>query len=203
MIPFLFSLCLHEYAHGWVAKKMGDPTAERMGRLTMNPMAHADILGTFIFPILALVSGSSLFFGWANPVPVDERNFKRPKQDMFWVAAAGPGINLILAFIAIFIAVFFGERGWLGGFTSEIVTGMIGMNLALAAFNLIPVHPLDGGKIIARFLPPEMERKMEENQQMINILLLGLLLTGILGKILRPAVYAIAALMESVVRLIV
>ena len=203
MVPFLFSLSLHEYAHGWVAKRKGDPTAERMGRLSMNPMVHADIIGTFVFPILAVVSGSHLFFGWANPVPVDERNFKNRKTDMFWVAAAGPGINLILAFISIFLAVALSETGLMGKFANEMIQAMIGMNLALAIFNLLPVHPLDGGKILARFLPPDLERKMEDNQQMIGIILMVLLFTGIIGQVLRPAIYAVDGVMYFVANTIV
>ena len=97
-IPFLFALCFHEYAHGWVAKLRGDRTAEIMGRLTLNPLAHADMIGTVILPLVSIVSGIP-FFGWAKPVPVDARNLKNPKVDMFWIAAAGPLSNLLLALI--------------------------------------------------------------------------------------------------------
>src|SRR3954469_19503462 len=94
-IPFLLALCAHEYAHGWVANKLGDPTARLMGRLTLNPLAHADIIGTFMLPILAIITGGP-FFGWAKPVPVNDRNLKNRRLGMFWVALAGPASNMIL-----------------------------------------------------------------------------------------------------------
>ena len=101
---FLFALCFHEYAHGWVAKKFGDDTAEHMGRLTMNPMAHADMLGTFVLPIFAIVTGAPLF-GWAKPVPVNTRNLKDPVKDMFWVAFAGPLSNILLAVVGAVVMI--------------------------------------------------------------------------------------------------
>src|SRR5580658_5489953 len=97
-IPFLFALCVHEYAHGFVANKLGDPTAKMMGRLTLNPMAHADPIGTVVLPVMAILFGAP-FFGWAKPVPVNSRNLKHEKRDMCWIAAAGPGSNVIMAFI--------------------------------------------------------------------------------------------------------
>src|SRR5690606_16730988 len=105
-VPFLFSLCVHEFAHGWVALKRGDHTARMMGRLTLNPMAHADMIGTFILPLASLFMGSPIFFGWAKPVPVDARNLKNPRTDMFWVAFAGPLSNVLMAFLGAFAFVF-------------------------------------------------------------------------------------------------
>ncbi len=105
-VPFLFALCFHEFAHGLVAKWRGDNTAERMGRLTLNPMAHADILGTFILPISSIVFGIPLFFGWAKPVPVDPRNLKNVRTDMFWIALAGPASNVLLAIVSAAILFF-------------------------------------------------------------------------------------------------
>lgn len=99
-IPFLFALSFHEFAHGWVAKKRGDRTAEQLGRLTLNPFAHADLVGTFILPLMGILSGWAMF-GWAKPVPVNPRNLKDPKNDMFWVAAAGPLSNFLLAVVAL------------------------------------------------------------------------------------------------------
>jgi Zn-dependent protease len=93
-VPFLFALCFHEYAHGVVAKHFGDNTAERMGRLSLNPVAHADPLGTWVLPILAILFASPFFFGWAKPVPVDSRNLKNPKRDLFWISLAGPASNI-------------------------------------------------------------------------------------------------------------
>ncbi|MEK6556538.1 MAG: site-2 protease family protein [Bdellovibrionota bacterium] len=102
-VPFLFSLCFHEMAHAWMAKKKGDSTGEVMGRLSMNPFVHADPVGTFILPLSSILFQAPLFFGWAKPVPVNERNLSKPREDMFWIAIAGPASNLLLAIIAAFV----------------------------------------------------------------------------------------------------
>jgi Zn-dependent protease len=175
---FLFALSFHEFAHGWVARKSGDRTAEMMGRLTLNPMSHADPIGTVILPILGMASGGFMF-GWAKPVPVNERNLKKPRQEMFWIALAGPVSNLLLAMVAVF-GLAFADRygGGLRGAGHELLVAFFFINLFLAVFNLIPVHPLDGGKVLARFLPDNVNNWLEGNQQIIGILFLGLMLTG-------------------------
>ncbi len=193
-IPFLFALCFHEYAHGIVAKMRGDRTAETMGRLTLNPFAHADMLGTFLLPIVSLLTNVPLF-GWAKPVPVDERNLKNPRVDMFWIAAAGPLSNLLLAFIASFALVFYMRTagvaiasGDIGPMTiQEILVKFVTVNVYLAVFNMIPLHPLDGGKVLARFLPNDINRKLEDMQQMTSMILLVLFATGAIAVIAYPA----------------
>lgn len=187
-VPFLFALCFHEYAHGWVARKLGDNTAERMGRLTLNPFAHADLLGTFVLPIAAILFGTP-FFGWAQPVPVDERNLKSPKNDMFWVALAGPGSNVLLAVVAVILFVVGAHMG--SAAVMEISKIFLIINLFLAFFNLIPLHPLDGGKIIARFLPYNANRWLEDNASTMSWILLGVFLLGGF-KYLAVPVYALA-----------
>src|SRR5687768_7506099 len=102
-VPLLFALCFHEFAHGWVAKKRGDNTADMLGRLTLNPMAHADPIGTFLLPISAILFQSPILFGWAKPVPVNERNLKKPLSDMFWIALAGPLSNIFLAVVSALV----------------------------------------------------------------------------------------------------
>ncbi len=188
--PFLFALCFHEYAHGWVAKLRGDRTAERMGRLTMNPLSHIDPIGTFLFPLIGMATGVPLF-GWAKPVPVDARNLKNPRTDMFWVALAGPGSNIFLGIIGSFILVlalkFFGSSTYFGAI-SELMQTFIAINFVFAIFNLIPIHPLDGGKVLERFISPALNSKLLEHQSMFNIILLVLFLTGFLSKfIFAPA----------------
>ncbi len=181
-VPFLFALCFHEFAHGLVAKWRGDPTAERLGRVSLNPFVHADLIGTWILPIAALLLGSPFFFGWAKPVPVDPRNLKRPKQDMFWVALAGPGSNVLLAFVSTILLglVFaYAQTDGMGGAFTELLKTFIMINLFLALFNMIPIHPLDGGKVIEPFLPYSWNRWLEMNQGALNMgLLVGILLLG-------------------------
>ena len=192
-IPFLFALCFHEYAHGQVAKWCGDNTAERAGRLTLNPLAHADMIGTFILPISAIVFGIPIFFGWAKPVPVDSRNLKNVRTDMFWIALAGPLSNVLLACIATFI-IYCDFRYALFGNNAKYAHALLEMfvltNLFLAIFNMIPLNPLDGGKVLARFLPASINYKLEQHEQMTSWILLILMFSGALS-VLRIPVYAV------------
>ncbi len=188
-VPFLFALCFHEYAHGWVARLKGDRTAEMMGRLTMNPASHIDILGTVLLPLTAIFTGLP-FFGWAKPVPVNPRNLAHPKQDMFWIALAGPLSNVILALIAtVALGVVLAYLPALGG-SKSLLAGIqifIMINLYLAFFNMLPLHPLDGGKVLARFLPDEINRKLEDAQMYTGYILLALILLGGLAYLGMPA----------------
>ncbi len=181
-VPFLFALCFHEFAHGLVAKWRGDDTAERAGRLSLNPFVHADLVGTWILPISALVFGSPFFFGWAKPVPVNSRNLRRPKQDMFWVALAGPASNILLALISTVALGFlfaFARQGGTGEALVELLKTFIMVNMFLAVFNLIPVHPLDGGKVIEPFLPIRWNMWLDQNQSALSMgLLVFMLLAG-------------------------
>lgn len=187
-LPFLFSLCFHEYAHGWVARRKGDRTAEMMGRLTLNPISHMDMIGTLIMPLMAFMTGLSIFFGWAKPVPVNERNLKNPRVDMFWIAAAGPLSNLLLAAVASVLGYIFFIHLQVPGTEkyASVLTNFVAINVFLAVFNAIPIHPLDGGKIIARFLPAEINNKLEQNEQTLGIILLVLIVTGAVSHILLP-----------------
>lgn len=187
-VPFLFALCFHEFAHGFVAKKKGDNTAELMGRLTMNPFAHADLIGTFVLPIAGILAGmggmsggNGFIFGWAKPVPVNGRNLKDAKKDMFWVALAGPLSNVLLAALATFAFVLSGifvrtpeVLNTLQAFLGNFVV----INVLLAVFNLIPLHPLDGGKVLARFLPDSWNHKLEENQTGLQVVLILFFVMG-------------------------
>lgn len=196
-VPFLFALCFHEYAHGLVAKWRGDTTAERMGRLTLNPFAHADLIGTFILPVSAIVFGIPIFFGWAKPVPVDSRNLKNVRTDMFWIALAGPMSNIFLAVAATLFYFLSVRYGFLGGF-SRAVYSLLEMfiltNLFLALFNMIPLHPLDGGKVLARFLPAAWNYKLEQNEQMTSLILLVLVMSGALRILQYPVYYLFESL---------
>ncbi len=197
-VPFLFALCFHEYAHGLVAKWRGDNTAEKLGRLTLNPMAHADMVGTFILPISAIVFGIPIFFGWAKPVPVDVRNLKNVRTDMFWIALAGPMSNVLLALLSTLFMFFAIRYGFLGDYmrpARALLEMFVLVNLFLALFNILPPHPLDGGKVLARFLPASINYKLEQNEQITSFILLGLVLTGMLGVLRIPVMYVFNHLM--------
>lgn len=202
-VPFLFALCFHEFAHGLVAKWKGDRTAELSGRLSMNPMVHADMLGTFILPIGAIVLGVPFFFGWAKPVPVNSRNLSNPKWDMFWISIAGPLSNVFLALVAtvaLGVAIAYMNAPGSSAAFVELLTIFVRINLFLAVFNLIPIHPLDGGKVIEPFLPFHWNRWLEENQGMLNIGLLMVIFLG--GSIVAAPVGWVAGQLFYVSKLI-
>ena len=183
ILPVVFAITIHEVAHGWVAKKQGDKTAFLLGRLTLNPLKHIDLVGTIIIPVLLLVSSSGFIFGWAKPVPVDMRNFKNPKKSMALVAVAGPVSNLLMAvFWALIIrlgVVINAEEVSL----PLIYTGIAGIsiNLVLAIINLIPVPPLDGSRIVSALLPDQWAYQYNRLERYGFIILLALLWTDTLS----------------------
>ena len=199
-LPLLFSLCVHEFAHGWMAKKRGDLTAFHEGRLTLNPIAHVDYLGTVILPLFFLFTNSPLFFGWAKPVPVDPRALSHPKKDMFWIAFAGPLSNILLALIGAlalpFLYLIYSQMNWSENFISMIEM-FIYLNFLLAVFNLIPLHPLDGGKVIARFLPVKWNLLLEEYQNYSYVILILFLLLGAFHYLAKPIFFTTQYLMGT------
>jgi Zn-dependent protease len=198
-VPFLFALCFHEVAHGWVARLRGDNTAQMMGRLTMNPLVHMDMLGTFILPLMAILfPGAGIFFGWAKPVPVNERNLKNPRIDMFWIALAGPASNLLLALVTALLMLVIGKTLMTSVYfkpTIEFLNVFISINLFLAVFNSIPLHPLDGGKILARFLPASVNYKLEQNEHVTSMALMVLILVGAMKFLVIPVQFLHGLLM--------
>ena len=194
---FIISLTFHEYAHGWMADRLGDATARHMGRLTMDPMAHISWLGTVIFPAISLMTGAPLF-GWANPVPVDMRNFKRPFQHMAIVAAAGPASNILLAILctAALSVVLKNSAGLdptaetqaLGVGPAAVKMLMMGvqLNLFLAFFNLLPIPPLDGSRIVQGLVDARTALRIESFAPQAQWILLLLFFTGVLRVIAYP-----------------
>jgi Zn-dependent protease len=176
LLPVLFAITFHEAAHGWVAERFGDPTARMLGRVTFNPIKHVDPFGTLILPGLLLLLKAPVLFGYAKPVPVNFARLNHPKRDMIWVALAGPGINLALAYVsALALRAVYppagGELDWL----SQNLLNSIQINLILAVFNLLPIPPLDGGRVLTGLLPHPYAWKFAQIERYGLLILLGLL----------------------------
>jgi Zn-dependent protease len=155
LVPLIFAITLHEAAHGYVARMFGDNTAYMLGRVTLNPLKHVDPIGTIAFPVLSMMVGG-IVFGWAKPVPVNFANLRHPKRDMFWVAAAGPGSNLVQALAWGLVARLIEMSGSTSGVADmwfAVAVAGISWNVILAIFNLFPILPLDGGRIVTSLLP--------------------------------------------------
>src|SRR5687768_9741579 len=181
----IFAITLHEAAHGYVAKHLGDTTAYMLGRVTLNPIKHIDPLGTIVVPILTSFTG--FIFGWAKPVPVNFNNLRHPKRDMLWVAAAGPGSNLVQAFAwAIVAKLIFNMDGAVATYWVQVAEAGILVNLILAILNLFPILPLDGGRILASLLPARLSYAYQGTERYGMIILIVLIVTGVLGWFMRP-----------------
>jgi Zn-dependent protease len=187
----LASLSIHEAAHAWTADRLGDPTARMLGRITLNPLAHIDWIGTVLFPLVALFSGLPLI-GWAKPVPVNFHNLRSPRRDFAIVAAAGPASNLVLAVLAAgILAVTVGALG-----SSTVVAVLyraVVLNVMLAVFNMIPVPPLDGGNVIGGFVPESVARLIDQMRPWGFLILYALMFSGVLGTVVFPVAEAIAS----------
>ncbi len=190
----LLALTCHEVAHGWAADKLGDNTARVLGRLSFNPFVHLDPLGTLAF-VVSMLSGVG--FGWAKPVPVDASNFRRPRRAMMWVALAGPAANVVLAVASGFLFHAlrpFSFRFWtVGEPLSLMLHASFTVNTALAAFNLIPLLPFDGGRILSGLLPAGWARSFARSEPYGFFIVLGLLLLGLLHEIMMPIFITLAA----------
>lgn len=189
-LPVIFAITVHEAAHGYVAKYFGDMTAYNAGRISLNPLRHIDPFGTILLPALTIMLGGILF-GWAKPVPVDFGRLRNPKKDMLWVAAAGPASNFVMAiFWAIVIKLAMGAPEAIA--TPLVLMGKAGVsiNIVLMVLNLLPLPPLDGGRIAVSLLPPRLARPFAQLERFGFIILIVLLFTGVLGAILGPFVNA-------------
>jgi len=191
-LPVLIAIVLHEVAHGWVADKLGDDTARWMGRLTLNPIKHIDPVGTLLIPILLLVMQSPFLFGYAKPVPINWRKLRNPKRDMVWVALAGPLTNLCLALLStalLAIAVLMPESMlWFSKPLALMCQASIIINIVLLIFNLLPLPPLDGGRVATGLLPGPMAYQLSKLEPFGFMIIVILLLMGWLQAIIGPLV---------------
>jgi Zn-dependent protease len=203
-LPVIFAITLHEAAHGYAARHFGDPTAWQLGRISLNPLRHVDMVGTIIVPAVILVlstlgGGGGMLFGWAKPVPVNFGNLRRPKQDMLWVAAAGPGANLLMAIgWALVLKLSIGSSAF--GYSEalkEMARVGISINGVLMVLNLLPLPPLDGGRITVSLLPPRAAWKFSQLERWGFPILLVLLFLGWLDAILRPLLRVFNALIRT------
>ncbi|CAC9989915.1 FIG004556: membrane metalloprotease [uncultured Gammaproteobacteria bacterium] len=185
-IPLIFAITVHEFAHGWVANQRGDSTARMLGRLTLNPIKHIDPVGTILMPAILFFTGSPFLFGWAKPVPINFNALKSPKQDMILVALAGPVSNFIMALLWLLVIVF------ALNLQSQLLIDMahfgIAINLVLGVFNLLPLPPLDGSRVVSALLPNHLAYRYNKLEAYGLYILLGLLFLGIFERVILPVV---------------
>jgi len=190
-LPVLFAITMHEVAHGWVANKLGDGTARMLGRLTLNPIKHIDPIGTILVPLAMVLLQTGFIFGWAKPVPVNTRNFKKPRKDMAIVAVAGPLANLAMAIFWFFVYKFsvstLGDSS-IGHGIMEMGRAGIIINLVLFVFNLLPIPPLDGGRVLSGFVPATVSDLLDKIEPYGFFIVIGLLYFGVLNVILDPVI---------------
>jgi Zn-dependent protease len=203
IVPLSLAIILHEVAHGWMAYKLGDSTAKDLGRLSLNPIGHIDPIGTVVVPGMLMVSGAPFLFGWAKPVPVMFHKLRNPRRDMIWVALAGPGANLLMVFawaiIAKLVLAFMAYDSTSFQFMLGVVQKGIIINLVLMVFNLLPMLPLDGGRVVHGLLPRELGDKFAVTERWGMLIVVALLATGVLSKIIGPPLNYLSQLVFSFV----
>ena len=191
VLPLIFAVTLHEAAHGWVADKLGDSTARRLGRITLNPIRHIDWFGTILLPML-MMAFTGFLFGWAKPVPVNMTHLRNPRRDMVWVALAGPGANLLMAIVwslALLATEMPAMPEWMTMPLAAMAVAGVFINLILMALNLLPILPLDGGRVLAGILPQAIARLYARIEPFGFFIIVGLLVAGVLGQVLTPVIF--------------
>lgn len=192
-IPLIFAITVHEVAHGWVANQRGDATARMLGRLTLNPAKHIDPIGTIVVPAVLYFTGSPFLFGWAKPVPINFNALKSPKQDMILVALAGPVSNFIMAILWLLLSFFAVNMS--DQFLLKMAGFGISINLILGVFNLLPLPPLDGSRVVTSLLPNKLAYEYNKLEAYGLYILLGLLFLGVFEKIILPIVKTLRTFM--------
>ena len=198
----LFAITLHEVAHGWMARYFGDRTAEMLGRLSLNPLRHVDPIGTLVVPGLLLAVGAPLF-GWAKPVPVATSMLRNPRRAMILVALAGPAANVLMALIwcAVLAAITrVHVNGTLDHWIGLMARAGIWINVVLAVFNLLPIPPLDGGRVLAGLLPPPLSARLEKIEPVGLIIVFGLSAFGLFSWLFDPAFHVVARVIYELIR---
>ncbi len=205
-LPVLLAITLHEAAHGYVARYFGDPTADQAGRITLNPLRHIDPVGTLLVPagilaLSALLGAGGILFGWAKPVPVNFSRLRNPKADMLWVAAAGPFTNLLMAlgWAILFRVAMAGEAGDFTLPMMKMADAGMQINAVLMVLNLLPIPPLDGGRIAVSLLPHRLAWSFARLEPYGFPILLALLFTGVLGTILSPLIAGFRYLLGALI----
>lgn len=191
VLPLIFAVTLHEAAHGWVADKLGDSTARRLGRITLNPIRHIDWFGTILLPML-MMAFTGFLFGWAKPVPVNMAHLRNSRRDMVWVALAGPGANLLMAILwslALLATEMPAMPEWMTMPLAAMAVAGVFINLILMALNLLPILPLDGGRVLAGILPQAIARLYARIEPFGFFIIVGLLVAGVLGQVLTPVIF--------------
>jgi Zn-dependent protease len=205
VVPILFAIVVHEVAHGWMAKQLGDPTAQRLGRLTLNPLKHIDPVGTLLVPAMLVLLRTGFVFGWAKPVPITWENLRHPKRDMALVAAAGPAANLLMALmwaVVARVAVMLPPRlEWVAEPLQFMGLGGIIANILLMVFNLLPLPPLDGGRVAVGLLPGKWGWYLSRVEPYGFFVLIALMVTGVLSALVWPVAEFMTRLVIVVVGL--